>query len=99
MADSAKAKTKGQIVAAIAEKTGLTKKQVDEVLAAQAELAYQEAAAGFTIPGIGKLAVVQRSARSGRNPATGETIQIPAKKSVKFRVAKAAKDAIAPTAG
>jgi DNA-binding protein HU-beta len=71
---------------------------VDDVLSAQAELAYQQAVAGFTIPGIGKLAVVQRSARSGRNPATGETIQIPAKKSVKFRVAKAAKDAIAPAA-
>jgi len=90
-----KAKTKGQIVAAIAEKTGLTKKQVDDVLTAQAELAYTEAAAGFTVVGIGKLVVVERAARSGRNPATGETIQIPAKKSVKFRVAKVAKDAIA----
>ncbi len=98
MTDSAKPMTKGQIVAAIAEKTGLTKKQVDEVLVVQAELAYKEAAAGFTIPGIGKLAVVQRAARSGRNPATGATIEIPAKKSVKFRVAKAAKDAIAPSA-
>ncbi len=96
MTESAKPMTKGQIVAAIAEKAGLTKKQVDDVLVAQAELAYKEAGAGFTIPGIGKLAVVQRAARSGRNPATGETIQIPAKKSVKFRVAKAAKDAISP---
>jgi DNA-binding protein HU-beta len=95
MTESAKPKTKGQIVAAIAEKTGLTKKQVDDVLAAQAELAYKEAAAGFSIPGIGKLAVVQRAARLGRNPATGATIEIPAKKTVKFRVAKAAKDAIA----
>ena len=64
MADSAKAMTKGQIVAAIAEKTGLTKKQVDEVLAAQADLAYAQAAVGFTIPGIGKLAVIERAARS-----------------------------------
>ena len=94
MTDSAKPKTKGQIVAAIAEKTGLTKKQVDDVLAAQAELAYAEAAAGFAIPGIGKLAVIERAARMGRNPATGETIQIPAKKSVKFKIAKAVKDAV-----
>jgi DNA-binding protein HU-beta len=99
MTDGSKAKTKAQIVAALAEKTGLTKVQVDALLDAQAELAYQEAAAGFTIPGIGKLVVVQRSARTGRNPATGETIQIPAKKTLKFRVAKAAKDTLAPPQG
>ena len=57
-------------------------------------LAYEEAKNSFTLPGIGKLVLVQRQARMGRNPATGETIHIPAKKVVKFRVAKAAKDAI-----
>ena len=48
----------------------------------------------FTLPGLGKLVLVNRKARIGRNPATGEQIQIPAKRVVKFRVAKAAKDAI-----
>ena len=55
---------------------------------------YREAKNSFTLPGIGKLVVVKRSARVGRNPKTGETIQIPAKKVVKFRVAKAAKEGI-----
>jgi DNA-binding protein HU-beta len=50
----------------------------------------------FVVPGLGKLVRVDRKARVGRNPATGATINIPAKKVVKFRVAKAAKDAIVP---
>ena len=50
----------------------------------------------FVLPGIGRLVRVDRKARTGRNPATGESIKIPAKKVVKFRVAKAAKDAIVP---
>lgn len=94
MTDGLKPKTKAQIVTLLAESTGLTKKQVDDVLSAQAELACKEAAAGFTIPGIGKLVVMDRKARQGRNPATGETIQIPAKRVLKFRIAKAAKDAV-----
>ena len=57
-------------------------------------LAYKNAKDTFTLPGLGKLVLVDRKARIGRNPATGETIQIKAKKVVKFRVAKAAKDAI-----
>ena len=61
--------------------------------------AYKEARNGFTLPGIGKLVLVNRKARMGRNPATGETIKIPAKTVVKFRVAKAAKDSIAPGKG
>ena len=59
-----------------------------------AGLAYEEAKDGFTIPGIGKLVLVHRAARMGRNPATGEQIHIPAKKVVKFRIAKACKDSI-----
>jgi DNA-binding protein HU-beta len=59
-------------------------------------VSYREAKNSFTIPGIGKLVLVDRKARLGRNPKTGETIQIPAKKVVKFRVAKAAKEAILP---
>ena len=59
-------------------------------------MAYKEAKVGFTIPGLGKLVVVNRKARMGRNPATGEQIKIPAKRVLKFRIAKAAKDAITP---
>ena len=92
-----KAMTKSQIAAALAETMGIPKKQATEALASFAELAYKEAKKGFTIPGIGKLVLVNRKARMGRNPQTGEAIKIPAKKVVKFRVAKAAKDAILGT--
>jgi len=86
--------TKSQTAAKLADATGLTKKQVNGFFESLSALAYKEAKNQFVIPGIGKLVLVQRKARQGRNPATGETIQIPAKKVVKFRVAKAAKDAI-----
>jgi DNA-binding protein HU-beta len=88
--------SKTELVGTLAEKTGLTKKQVNEVLLQQAELAYKEAKTGFAIPGIGKLVLVQTKARMGRNPSTGEPIKIPAKKVLKFRIAKAAKDAVVP---
>ena len=90
----AKALTKSQTAAALAEKVGITKKQSAQLIEELATLAYKNAKNSFTIPGLGKLVLVQRKARLGRNPATGETIQIKAKKVVKFRVAKAAKDAI-----
>ena len=90
----AKPLTKSQIAAAIAEKSGITKKAAVEVLALLAELAYKNAKNTFTLPGLGKLVLVNRKARMGRNPATGQEIKIPAKRVVKFRVAKAAKDAI-----
>lgn len=90
----AKPLTKSQIAAAIADKTGVTKKTAAEILDFLAELAYKSAKNTFTLPGIGKLVLVNRKARIGRNPATGQQIKIPAKKVVKFRVAKAAKDAI-----
>jgi len=86
--------TKSQITATLAENTGLTKAQVTSLMDAQAQLAYAQAPEGYTIPGIGKLVLVDRAARTGRNPATGETIQIPAKKVLKFRIAKACKDAV-----
>jgi DNA-binding protein HU-beta len=89
-----KALTKSQIVTAIAEKNNLSKKQAVEILEFIVELAYKNAKNTFTLPGLGKLVLVNRKARVGRNPATGETIQIKAKRVVKFRVAKAAKDAI-----
>jgi len=90
----ARALTKSQIASEIAEKNGITKRQAVEILEQIAELAYKNAKNSFTLPGLGKLVLVNRKARVGRNPATGETIQIKAKKVVKFRVAKAAKDAI-----
>ena len=93
----AKALTKSQIVAELATKNSLSKKQAAEVLESLVQLAYKNAKNSFTIPGLGKLVLVNRAARMGRNPATGETIKIKAKRVVKFRVAKAAKDAILGT--
>jgi DNA-binding protein HU-beta len=72
----------------------MTRGQVTEFLDTLCATAYKEAKNGFTMPGLGKLVLQQRKARMGRNPATGEAIKIPAKKVVKFRVAKAAKDSI-----
>jgi DNA-binding protein HU-beta len=86
--------TKSQIVDALAEKTSVEKKTAEAMLECLAQLAYENAKDEFTVPGIGKLIVVDQKARTARNPATGATIQIPAKKALKFRVAKAAKDAI-----
>ncbi|MCX8109095.1 MAG: HU family DNA-binding protein [Verrucomicrobiae bacterium] len=90
----AKPMTKSDIAAALADAVGITKKQGAQVLDTLAQLAYKQAKNTFTLPGIGKLVLVNRKARKGRNPKTGEIIDIPAKKVVKFRVAKAAKDAI-----
>lgn len=89
-----KALTKTQVIAELAGDTGLTKKDVSAVLDSLVSLACAQAPAGFTLPGLGKLKLVQRSAREGRNPATGEKIKIPAKKVLKFSVAKAAKDCV-----
>ncbi len=93
MAD--KSLTQSEIVTQLSNATGTTKVQTRAFFENLAKLAYKHAKNGFTIPGIGKLVLVNRKARMGRNPATGATIKIPAKKVVKFRVAKAAKDAIA----
>ena len=93
----AKALSKSQIATAVAEKNGLTKKQAVEILESIVDLAYKNAKNTFTLPGLGKLVLVNRKARMGRNPATGATIKIAAKRVVKFRVAKAAKDAILGT--
>ncbi len=90
--------TKAALVRFVAEKMGLTSKQTAAIFDLLAETAVQETRKNgeFTIPGIGKLVKAQRAARIGRNPQTGEAIKIKAKTAVKFRVAKAAKDAIAP---
>ncbi len=89
-----KAMTKSQVADHMAKKFELKKKDAAAFLDELAVLAYSQAKNSFTIPGIGKLVLVKRKARLGRNPATGEQIQIPAKTVVKFRVAKACKDAV-----
>jgi DNA-binding protein HU-beta len=86
--------TKSQIAEHLAEKSGLTKKAMVQFLDELAALAYREAKHVFTLPGLGKLKLANRKARLGRNPQTGKEIKIPAKRVVKFRVVKAAKDAI-----
>ena len=89
-----KAMTKSQIVDHLVKKADIKKVQAVMILDEIAKLAYKEAKNTFTLPGIGKIVLVQRKARMGRNPQTGQAIKIPAKRVVKFRVAKAAKDAI-----
>jgi DNA-binding protein HU-beta len=90
----AKPMTKSQIADHFAKKFEITKKVAVQILDEYAALACSKAKNTFTLPGLGKLVLVNRKARTGRNPATGAVIQIAAKKVVKFRVAKAAKDAI-----
>ncbi len=91
-----KSLSKSALISHLAEKNDMTRKQVVEFMDTLVQTAYKEAKNGFTLPGVGKLVLVKRKARMGRNPATGEKIKIPAKKVVKFRIAKAAKDAILP---
>jgi DNA-binding protein HU-beta len=91
---AAKAMSKSKIVGALAEKVGITKKQSAAYLEALAGLAYKEAKNGFTFPGVGKLVVRSYKARMGRNPQTGEAIKIPARRRLRFRVAKVASDTI-----
>ena len=88
--------TKSQIIAALAEKSGMAKKDVVTLMDTLAELAYAEVKGSgeFVVPGFGKMVKVNRKARMGVNPATGEKIQIAAKTVVKFRLAKAAKEAV-----
>jgi DNA-binding protein HU-beta len=90
----AKAMSKTAVVAHFATKFDLKKKVAASILEELANLAYKEAKNTFTLPGIGKLVLVNRKERMGRNPKTGEAITIPAKTVVKFRVAKACKEAV-----
>ena len=92
--------TQSQIIDKLASlDEAITKKQVKHMLSRLAELAYKEVKNGFPLPGIGKLILVNRKSRKGRHPQTGEVLKIPAKKVLKFRVAKAAKDAITGVLG
>ncbi len=88
--------TKSQLMQELAAKTGMSKKDVMAFLDVLTEMAYKQVKSSgeFVLPGLGKLVKVHRAARMGRNPATGATIQIPAKIVVKFRIAKAAKEAV-----
>lgn len=92
----AKKMTKSQLMSALSEKAGFSKKDVAELLGILTEIAYKEVKKNgeFTLPGFGKMVKAKRKARTGVNPATGEKIKIAAKTVVKFRLAKAAKDAV-----
>ena len=93
--------TQSQLIQALADKCEITKRVSKEMLTTLTEIAFGEVKKNgmFVVPGLGRLVRVDRKARMGRNPATGEAIKIPAKKVVRFRVAKAAKDAIVPVKG
>jgi len=93
---AAKPMTKGQIVDVLAGRLDTTKKTATQFLEDLVALAHLNAKKGFTIPGLGKVTTASRKARKGRNPQTGAAIKIPAKKVVKFKIAKAAQDAVFP---
>ncbi|MCP4713552.1 MAG: HU family DNA-binding protein [Deltaproteobacteria bacterium] len=94
----AKPLTKSQLMTLLSEKLDMTKKDVGAFIDTLTEIGCTEAkkVGSFTLPGFGKLVKQKRKARKGRNPATGEEIKIPAKTVVKFRLAKACKDAVVP---
>jgi len=88
--------TKAELISRLAEKTSASKKDVDRVLSALAEIIVDETKAGQSVPltGLGTFSLAERSARPGRNPKTGEPITIQASKSIKFKPGKAIKDAL-----
>lgn len=88
--------TKSQLMTALSERCGITKKQAADVYQGLLDIAAAEAKnpSGFVFPGLGKLVKVNRAARTGRNPATNEIIQIPPKTAVCFRISKICKDAV-----
>ncbi|MFQ5520384.1 MAG: HU family DNA-binding protein [Candidatus Methylomirabilia bacterium] len=90
----AKAMTKSAIIGSLSQKSKLSKRQVSEFLDYLLALATKEAKNSFVLPGFGKLVLANRKARMGRNPQTGQPIKIPAKRVVKFRIAKSLKDAV-----
>jgi DNA-binding protein HU-beta len=90
----AKMMTKAATIDHLAKKSSLAKRQIGEILDDLCALAYKEAKNGFVVPGFGKLVLANRKARMGRNPQTGAPLKIPAKRVVKFRIAKGLKDAV-----
>jgi len=95
-ASTSKRMTQTDIINHLADKSGMKKADAKEFFNALAALATSEVRKNgeFTLPGFGKLVKATRKAREGRNPATGDTIKIPAKTTVKFRLGKAMKDAV-----
>lgn len=96
-ATGGKAMTKSEIAAHLADRVGISKKQVNQFFEAQAELAYKQAKNTFVVPGLGKLVLATSAPREmvmRFGPKQGQTVKVPAKRRIKFRVAKAAKDAI-----
>jgi DNA-binding protein HU-beta len=93
--------TQSQLIRELAETAGVNTKVARQMVTSLGEIAVRETKKKgvFVLPGIGRLVRQDRKARMGRNPATGEAIKIPAKKVVKFRVAKAVKDSIVPPKG
>ena len=89
-----KAMTKSAIIGHLSLKSGLSKKQIVDVMEQLNALAVKEAKNVFVVPGFGRLVLANRKARMGRNPQTGEPIKIPAKRVVKFRLAKSLKDSV-----
>jgi DNA-binding protein HU-beta len=90
--------TQSDVINHFADKTGMKRAQIKEFFEELSNLATREVRSSgeFVLPGFGKLVKSERKAREGRNPATGETIQIPAKTTLKFRVGKAMKDTVLP---
>lgn len=90
--------TKTQVLSSLAEQLQIPSRQVGTFFDAMVELAVAQTKASgeFMIPGLGKLVKAERKERIGRNPATGEPLTIPAKTTVKFRIAKAIKDSVTP---
>jgi len=88
--------TKSALMSLLADTTGMSKKDVAGFMDTLAQTAYKEVKKNgmFVLPGFGKMVKMNRAARMGRNPATGEQIKIAAKTVVKFRLAKAAKEAV-----
>ena len=90
--------SQSEVLNHFAEKTGMKRTQIKEFFEELADLAGREVKSNgeFVLPGFGKLVLSERKAREGRNPQTGETIQIPAKTTLKFRVGKGMKDNVVP---
>ena len=98
MAAAAARMTQTQLVKEVALSAGIANKAAKQILETIASIAVRETKKNgvFVVPGIGRLVRVERKARMGRNPVTGEAVQLPAKKTIRFRIAKAVRDAAVP---
>jgi DNA-binding protein HU-beta len=95
---SKKRMSQSEVINHFAEKFDLKRSQVKELFEELSNLASDEVKSNgeFVLPGFGKMVLSERKAREGRNPQTGETIQIPAKTALKFRLSKGIKDSVVP---